>query len=107
MKTALLKNGEFLSDVRCATAGSDILHLWWLGQSGFLVQHEGRFLLMDPYLSDSLTRKYAGTDLPHVRLTERVVDPDRLGFVSVCTCSHAHTDHMDPGMSLNTSFDTV
>jgi L-ascorbate metabolism protein UlaG (beta-lactamase superfamily) len=96
MKTALLKNDEFLSDVHCAPAGSDILHLWWLGQSGFLVQHEGRFLLMDPYLSDSLTRKYAGTDLPHVRLTERVVDPDRLGFVSVCTCSHAHTDHMDP-----------
>ena len=51
---------------------------------------------MDPYLSDSLTRKYAGTDKPHVRMTERVVDPARLAFVSVVTCSHAHTDHMDP-----------
>ena len=96
MKTVFLKNDEFLSDVRSAPAGRDVLQVWWLGQSGFLVQHEGRFLLVDPYLSDSLTKKYAGTDTPHVRMTERVLDPALLGFVSVCTCSHAHTDHMDP-----------
>jgi L-ascorbate metabolism protein UlaG (beta-lactamase superfamily) len=96
MKPAYMKDDEFLSDVRSAPAGRDVLHVWWLGQSGFLVQHEGRFLLLDPYLSDSLTKKYAGTDKPHVRMTERVVDPARLDFVSACACSHAHTDHMDP-----------
>ncbi len=95
MKAAFRKDDEFLADVRSAPAGSGILHLWWLGQSGFLVQHEGRFLLMDPYLSDSLTKKYAGTNLPHVRMSERVVDPSLLGFISLITCSHAHTDHMD------------
>ena len=96
MKPAFKKNDEFLSDVRSAPAGTDLLHLWWLGQSGFLLQYNGRFLLMDPYLSDSLTHKYDGSETPHVRMTERVVDPSRLGFVEVCTCSHAHTDHMDP-----------
>ena len=96
MKPAFWKDYELLSDVRSASTGMGVLHVWWLCQSGFLVQHEGRFLLMDPYLSDSLTRKYAGTDTPHVRMTERVVDPARLGFVSVVTCSHVHTDHMDP-----------
>jgi L-ascorbate metabolism protein UlaG (beta-lactamase superfamily) len=95
MKPAFLCDEAFLSDVRAAPARTGLLHLWWLGQSGFLVQHDGRFLLMDPYLSDSLTRKYAGTDTPHVRMSARVVDPARLGFVSVVTCSHAHTDHMD------------
>ena len=29
----------------------------------------GRHLLLDPYLSDSLTKKYAATDKPHVRMT--------------------------------------
>ena len=96
MKTPWLKDDAFLSDVRAAPGGPGLLHLWWLGQSGFLVEHDGRFLLMDAYLSDSLTRKYAGTDLPHVRMSERVVNPARLGFVSVVTCSHSHTDHMDP-----------
>jgi L-ascorbate metabolism protein UlaG (beta-lactamase superfamily) len=96
MKPAFMKDDEFLSDVRSARAGAGILHLWWLGQSGFLLQYEGRFMLMDPYLSDSLTRKYAGSETPHVRITEMVVDPSRLGFVEVCSCSHGHTDHMDP-----------
>ena len=91
-----MKDDAFLSDVRAAPAAAGLLHLWWLGQSGFLLQHEGRFLLMDPYLSDSLTRKYASTDKPHVRMAERVVDPARLGFVETVASSHGHTDHLDP-----------
>src|SRR5574340_979756 len=93
MKPAFLKDDAFLSDVISAPRAAGLLNLWWLGQSGFLVENDGRFLLMDAYLSDSLTRKYAHTDLPHVRMSERVVDPARLGFVSVVTCSHSHTDH--------------
>jgi L-ascorbate metabolism protein UlaG (beta-lactamase superfamily) len=95
MKSAYLKDDAFLADVSSAPRGPRVVNLWWLGQSGFLVENDGRFLLMDAYLSDSLTRKYALTDLPHVRMSERVVDPARLGFVSVVTCSHSHTDHMD------------
>lgn len=96
MKPAWLKDEAFLADVRDAGRRPEELHLWWLGQSGFLLQHRGRHLLMDPYLSDSLTAKYAGTNKPHVRMTERVVAPERLGFVDVVTSSHNHTDHFDP-----------
>jgi L-ascorbate metabolism protein UlaG (beta-lactamase superfamily) len=52
-------------------------------------------LLIDPYLSDSLTKKYAGTDKPHVRMSERVIDPVKLDFVDVVSSSHNHTDHLD------------
>ena len=87
---------EFLKDVRKVRShkegGSD---LWWLGQSGFLLHYRRHFLLLDPYLSDSLTTKYARTDKPHVRMTRRVVDPAQLGFVHVVTSSHNHTDHLD------------
>lgn len=69
--------------------------LWWLGQSGFLVQWEDKRLLLDPYLSDSLTEKYAATDKPHVRMTERVVRPEQLNSIDVITSSHNHTDHLD------------
>jgi L-ascorbate metabolism protein UlaG (beta-lactamase superfamily) len=89
-----LADDAFLDDVARAPLGAT--HLWWLGQSGFLVKHRGRHLLLDPYLSDSLTRKYEATDRPHVRMTRRVVDPARLGFVDVVTASHGHTDHLDP-----------
>jgi L-ascorbate metabolism protein UlaG (beta-lactamase superfamily) len=90
----LLKDDAFLAEVE-ATRGRAGFRLWWLGQSGFLLQWEDRHLLLDPYLSDSLTKKYAGTDKPHVRMTARIVDPARLGFVDAVTSSHNHTDHLD------------
>jgi L-ascorbate metabolism protein UlaG (beta-lactamase superfamily) len=91
----LLQDDVFLADVRAAREYRNDLHLWWLGQSGFLVQWQGHQLLLDPYLSDSLTHKYAATDKPHVRMTERVIAPERLDFIDVVTSSHNHTDHLD------------
>src|SRR5687768_17250388 len=91
----VLQGDAFLEDVSRAQNYPDQPHLWWLGQSGYLIQWQGHHLLIDPYLSDSLTRKYDGTNKPHVRMTERVIAPERLGFVEVVTSSHNHTDHLD------------
>ena len=89
-----LQDDAFLSAVRDADSDEDFF-LWWVGQSGFLVKWQGKQLLFDPYLSDSLTRKYADTDKPHERMTERVVNPGKLEGVQVITSSHNHTDHLD------------
>src|SRR5215212_6910212 len=91
----VLQDDAFLEDVRHTKNIPDQLHLWWLGQSGFLIQWQSHHLLIDPYLSDSLTKKYAGTDKPHVQMTERVIAPEQLDFVDVVTSSHNHTDHLD------------
>lgn len=90
-----LQDAALLADIRSARSENGALNLWWLGQSGFLVQWEGHHLLLDPYLSDSLTLKYASTDKPHVRMTERVIAPESLDFIDVVTSSHNHTDHLD------------
>ncbi|HEX8523435.1 MAG TPA: MBL fold metallo-hydrolase [Tepidisphaeraceae bacterium] len=89
-----LSDDAFLADLNSAPASPDRLDLWWLGQSGFIIQ-QGVRLCIDPYLSDSLTRKYENTDKPHVRLSRRVVDPARLGGISLVISTHAHTDHLD------------
>jgi L-ascorbate metabolism protein UlaG (beta-lactamase superfamily) len=91
----VLQNEVFLEDVTRARNRSEQLHLWWLGQSGFLIQWQGYHLLLDPYLSDSLTKKYSGTNKPHIRMTERIIAPELLDFVDVVTSSHNHTDHLD------------
>jgi len=91
----VLQDDLFLKDVSHAKNHPDQLHIWWLGQSGYLIQWHKHHLLIDPYLSDSLTRKYANTNKPHVRMTERVIAPERLDFVDVVTSSHNHTDHLD------------
>ncbi len=94
--TPASKKGEALvEDIAAHGNEGEDFSLWWLGQSGFLVKYRGHQLLFDPYLSDSLTAKYAETDKPHVRLSERVIDPSLLRGVEVVTSSHSHTDHLD------------
>lgn len=73
----------------------DSFDIWWLGQSGFLIQWNKKCLLFDPYLSDSLTKKYAGTNKPHERISELVIEPHLLDCIDVVTSSHNHTDHLD------------
>ena len=79
------KDQQLLADIATASNSPDQFHVWWLGQSGFLVKWQDHHLLFDPYLSDSLTKKYAETDKPHVRMTERVIDPAQLTMVDVVT----------------------
>jgi L-ascorbate metabolism protein UlaG (beta-lactamase superfamily) len=84
-----------LADIHASDRRDGGFRLWWLGQSGFLLQWQGIHILLDPYLSDSLTKKYRETDKPHVRMTELVIDPARLSFADVITSTHNHTDHLD------------
>src|SRR5687768_17202338 len=86
---------ELLAEIRATDPGAGCA-LWWLGQSGFLLKHSAGHLLFDPYLSESLTSKYAATDKPHVRMTRLPIDPARLDMINVVTSTHAHTDHFDP-----------
>ena len=95
MKQAARANAELLNEMKTLSAGPDGFVVWWLGQSGFLIRYQDEYLLFDPYLSDSLTKKYAETDKPHVRMTQQVIDPAALDFVSIVTSSHNHTDHLD------------
>lgn len=111
MITPYLQGQDLLKSIRNTDTDADRFYLWWLGQSGFLIQWRGQHLLFDPYLSDSLTEKYALTDKPHIRMTSLVVDPAKLDFIDIVTSSHNHTDHLDafslkplisanPGMSI-------
>jgi len=91
----LQSHDVLLADIHAADRRDTGFRLWWLGQSGFLLQWQAIHVLLDPYLSDSLTKKYSETDKPHVRMTELVIDPARLSFVDIITSTHNHTDHLD------------
>ncbi len=91
----LQQGAALLADIARTRDNKDGFRLWWLGQSGFLIQWQGKHLPLDPYLPDSLTKKYAATDKPHERMTELVIDPAKLDFIDVVTSSHNHTDHLD------------
>jgi len=73
------------------------LRLHWLGQAGFVIDADGRRIVIDPYLSDSLHAKYRDTPRPHRRMMPVPVAPDAIRHVDLVACTHGHTDHMDPG----------
>ena len=66
---AIKKDEELVAEMDSLISDEKHFHLWWLGQSGFLLQWKGKRILIDPYLSDSLTKKYAATDKPHTRMS--------------------------------------
>jgi L-ascorbate metabolism protein UlaG (beta-lactamase superfamily) len=70
--------------------------IWWVGQSGFAVRAGSHSFLIDPYLSDSLAKKYKGKPLPHKRMLSIPVDPAALKNIDWVFSTHRHTDHMDP-----------
>lgn len=93
--SAVIKDEIFINEVKSFQYDERNFHLWWLGQSGFLLLWKGKKILIDPYLSDSLTKKYAETSKQHIRMSERVVDPNLLKDILIVTSSHNHTDHLD------------
>lgn len=95
MKIPKQKDDALFNDIKNTAPEPGEFHLWWLGQSGYLIKWQNKHLLIDPYLSDSLTVKYSTTDKPHIRITELVIDPARLDFIDIATSSHNHTDHLD------------
>jgi L-ascorbate metabolism protein UlaG (beta-lactamase superfamily) len=91
---ARLKDKALVAEMDQLRSVKNELQVWWLGQSGYLIQWNGHRALIDPYLSDALSIKYATTDKPHVRMSEQVVDPHLLSGIEVVTSSHNHTDHL-------------
>lgn len=69
---------------------------WRLGQSGVLIKSRFGTIVIDPYLSESLTRKYANTMRPHVRITRAPLRGANLTFLDLIITSHKHSDHLDP-----------
>jgi L-ascorbate metabolism protein UlaG (beta-lactamase superfamily) len=72
------------------------LDFWWLGQAGFLIRFGSKRIVIDPYLSDSLAKKYSGTRFPHQRMMRVPVEPQNLFPIDYVFITHGHTDHMDP-----------
>lgn len=90
------KDEAFLQDFQEADKVTGAIHVWWLGQSCFLLKWDGKGVLIDPYLSDSITRAHRGTDKPMKRVSERVIDPLKLTGIDFVVCTSDSPDRMDP-----------
>ena len=75
----------WLPTTRCSPtsrAAATRLRLWWLGQSGFLLKHDGPHLLLDPYLS-----RFADAEIREHRQAARAHEPSGWSRRSAWTSS--------------------
>jgi L-ascorbate 6-phosphate lactonase len=93
----LASGRQLLGEIEAAVPRRNSVSIWWLGQSGYLIKSPTGLIVIDPYLSEHLTTKYADTNKPHVRMTAAPFRGAELTGVDAIVCSHKHSDHLDPG----------
>ncbi len=92
----VLKDHSLLRDIDLAIPPDDGIAIWWLGQSGYVIKYDRKIIYIDPYLSESLTDKYANSSKPHVRMISNPLKPYLVHHADWILCTHKHSDHMDP-----------
>jgi L-ascorbate metabolism protein UlaG (beta-lactamase superfamily) len=93
----ILQGQTLLEDIRNAHPSPGEVCLWWLGQSGYAIKTASTLLVIDLYLSEHLTAKYAHTEKPHIRMTAAPLRGHEITDARWVFATHKHSDHLDPG----------
>lgn len=86
---------EKIDSLEIENHNSDITQLTWFGHSAFLLEMDGKKILIDPMLGE--------TPAPHPLLgpkrysKELPIEIEKLPFIDVIILSHDHYDHLDYG----------
>jgi len=89
-------SSEKAEDFTFSAGKENTIAVRWLGQSGFEVFYKNCHLLIDPYLSDYLAKKYAGKEFTHIRMMPSPLAASEINNLDFILCTHRHSDHMDP-----------
>ena len=69
--------------------------LWYLGQESFVIGNHGKYIAVDPYLSDYVDQNCCQY-VQWKRLYAPPMDASELDFLDAVLCTHTHYDHADP-----------
>ena len=93
----VLSGAALLQDIASTQPTPGQIAVWWLGQSGYAIKSASALIYIDLYLSEHLTKKYADTPKPHVRMTAAPLRGHEITHARWVFASHKHSDHLDPG----------
>ncbi len=83
------------NDILGARLTPEQIGLWYLGQEGFVLSKSGKFITIDPYLSDYVDQNCCQY-VTWKRLYDAPIPPEELDFLDAVLCTHSHYDHADP-----------
>lgn len=80
----MLRGKELIADIDAARVQEGEACFWWIGQQSFVVKTSRTVIYLDPYLSDSPSRR-----------VKPLLAPSDVTNADVITGSHDHIDHID------------
>ena len=70
--------------------------LFYLGQVGFIIKYNEKYILIDGYLSDYVDKNCCSEKVKWIRNYPAPISASELDFVDYVFCTHSHFDHADP-----------
>lgn len=70
--------------------------IFYLGQESILIKSNGKYILIDGYLTDYVDKNCSTDLVKWVRKYDPPISPSELDFVDYVFCTHDHSDHTDP-----------
>lgn len=70
--------------------------VFYLGQLGFLLKFQDKYIMIDGYLTDYVDKNFSNDLVTWVRNYPTPIQPEELDFLDYVFCTHAHGDHADP-----------
>jgi L-ascorbate 6-phosphate lactonase len=83
------------------------LHIYFLGQSGYVLKTKKSIIYIDPYLSNYIEHYNGLNQVDMIRNYSSPISPLSITKCNAIICTHAHADHMDPWTinNIKTKFD--
>lgn len=69
---------------------------FYIGQVGYIFKYQGKYIVIDAYLSDYVDRNCCRENVVWGRRYDAPIAAEELDFIDYVFCTHAHFDHADP-----------
>ena len=87
---------NLIKQIESQKINNNQLYIYFLGQSGYVLNFKGFIIYIDPYLTDYIENPLGLNEKNMSRLFPSPIDPKSISKCDAIICTHSHVDHMDP-----------
>ena len=87
---------NIINEIELNNIDENQLHIYFIGQSGYVLKSKKSIIYIDPYLSNYIDDHNGLNQVDMIRNFSSPIDPSSIKKCDAIICTHSHVDHMDP-----------
>jgi L-ascorbate 6-phosphate lactonase len=87
---------NIINDIELDNLDENQLHIYFIGQSGYVLKSKNLIVYIDPYLSNFIENPNGLNQVDMIRNYSPPINPSAIKKCNAIICTHSHVDHMDP-----------